>query len=74
MTNDFQRMEYWGPISELRGKTALVRSYPNYEGAMIQLCPEKHVLAQFDDPVGLNGKRLDFNWSPFLKSHFRKEK
>ncbi len=67
-----EELQYVGKIPELQGKKALTQAMRDYGGAIVQLCPKKHLLAQFHDKVEFNGKRLHLGWHPFLKSDFMK--
>lgn len=63
------KMEYTGPIPELRGKIATVRPVPVGEVRKF-VRPDRIVLGQFDERVIFNGKRLDATWEPFPRAHF----
>lgn len=67
-----EQLQYVGKIPELQGKKAITVLMKDYGGAIVQLCPKKHLLAQFDEPIELNGKRLHLGWHPFLKADFAK--
>lgn len=67
-----EQLQYVGKIPELRGKKALTQPMRDYGGNIVQLCPKKHLLAQFDDPIEVGGKRLHLGWHPFLRSDFMK--
>lgn len=67
-----EQLQYVGKIPELQGKKAIVTPMKDYGGNIVQLCPKKHLLAQFDDPIELNGKKLHLGWHPFLKADFMK--
>lgn len=66
--------EYTGPIPELQGKTAMIRTPPEEELKKWLLrfpCAEQLVLAQFDDTeLEFNGQMMGFGWHAFDVSHF----
>ena len=65
-----EQLQYVGRIRELQGKKAITIPMKDYGGAIVQLCPKKHLLAQFDGPIELDGRRYHLGWHPFLKSDF----
>lgn len=67
------QMEYTGPIQELQGKTALVRTASERDLKNYLGWPSRGQIwmAQFDDTeLTLNNHHLGFGWHPFLKTHF----
>lgn len=61
------RLQYVGPISELQGKTALVRTGGHqYTEFTVPI-----VVAQFDDEIVFNEQRMDLGWHPFIAEHFQ---
>lgn len=69
-----QMMEYTGPIIPLQGKTAMVRPINSAFLRYYSQIDKKHfegcVLAQFDEPITFNSKRMDYDWHTFPLTHF----
>jgi hypothetical protein len=65
-----RRLQYVGHITELQGKSALTMNLSGHWQEKYPIDPKKHCVAQFDDEVSFNGKRMHLEWHPFLKSDF----
>lgn len=61
--------EYTGKIIELRGKKALVRARSLDDFPHITF-NTPIVMAQFDDEIVYNDKRMDVGWHPFAPTDF----
>jgi len=64
---DMIHKEYTGHIPEIQGHCALTMKGGDQIGILSNI---PHILAQFDMPVVVNGKRMDLGWHPFPESHF----
>lgn len=71
------RQKYIGKLYALRGKTALTMEFheaPQLVSGYPPLDPKKHLLAQFDEDIEIDGHKMHVGWKPFLKTDFEGEK